>query len=227
MGDDGVSRDPGRDRWAPLACAAGAGALRLLGGTWRLRRTNTADVDRRLAAGERCIYTLWHARMLPLIYAYRGGGVAALVSRSRDGDLITGVIEHLGYVAARGSSTRGGQEGFLELVRHAAEGRSLTVTPDGPRGPAGVVKPGLLRLASRTGLPILPVASATRHAWVMRSWDGFRVPRPFATVLIAYAEPFLVPRDLDDVGVEAWRLRTEQTLAALTDALDREAEGLP
>ncbi len=218
-----MSRRRARPWWFPLAIAAGAAALRALGGTWRLRRIDTEEFDRRLAAGERCIYALWHCRMLPLIYAYRGRGVAALVSHSRDGELITGVIERIGYVAARGSSSRGGQEGFNELVRFAEEGRSLTLTPDGPRGPGEVVKPGVVRLASRTGLPVLPVASASRGAWVLRSWDGFRVPRPFARVWISYGEPVRVPAGLDDAGVESWRRRLEEALKANTARLAREA----
>jgi lysophospholipid acyltransferase (LPLAT)-like uncharacterized protein len=214
-----VSRAQGRSWWFPLATAAGAAALCSLGYTWRIRRTNTAAYDRRLAAGERCIYVLWHARMLPLIYAYRGLGVAALVSQSRDGELIAGVIERIGYVAVRGSSTRGGQEGFNQLVRQAGQGRSLTITPDGPRGPREVVKPGLVRLASRTGLPVLPVASASRRPWVLRSWDGFRVPRPFETVWIAYGEIVHVPPDLDEAGVETWRRKLEASLRAHTEEL--------
>ena len=218
-----MSRRGDRSWWFPAATAAGAAALRALGGSWRLRRVGTEDFDRRVTAGERCIYALWHCRMLPLIYAYRGLGVAALVSRSRDGELITGVIERIGYVAARGSSSRGGQEGFGELVRFAEQGRSLTLTPDGPRGPREVVKPGLVRLASLTGLPVLPVASASRGAWILRSWDGFRVPRPFATVWIGYGEPISLPRDLDDAEVETWRRRIEDALRATTAALAREA----
>jgi lysophospholipid acyltransferase (LPLAT)-like uncharacterized protein len=218
-----MSGEPQRSWWFPVATLAGAAALQLLGGTWRLRRTNTAAYDARRAEGERCIYALWHARMLPLIYAYRGLDVAALVSRSRDGELIAGVIERIGYVAARGSSSRGGQQGFNELVRFAEQGRSLTITPDGPRGPREVVKPGLVRLASLTGLPVLPVASACRRAWVLRSWDGFRVPRPFSEVLISYGEPLEVPRDLDEANVETWRRRLEEALRANTDRLALEA----
>lgn len=212
-----------RPWWFPFASAAGAAALRLLGATWRVCRTNTAETDRWLASGGRCIYALWHCRMLPGIYSYRDLGVAALVSRSADGELITGVIERLGYVVARGSSTRGGQEGFQELVRFAAAGHSLTITPDGPLGPAEVLKPGVVRLASLTGLKVLPVATAARDAWVLASWDGFRVPRPFARVLIAYGEPVEVPRGLDEAGVEAWRAKLETALRERTAALAREA----
>jgi lysophospholipid acyltransferase (LPLAT)-like uncharacterized protein len=213
----------GRSGWFPIATAVGTAALRALGGTWRLRRVDTDAFDRRLAAGERCIFALWHCRMLPLIYAYRGRGIAALVSHSRDGSLITGVIERIGYVAARGSSSRGGTEGFNEMVRFAEQGRSLTLTPDGPRGPREVVKPGLVRLASRTGLPVLPVASASRGALILRSWDGFRVPRPFAEVWISYGDAVQVPAELDEAGVEAWRLRLDEALSANTRRLARAA----
>jgi hypothetical protein len=218
-----VSHGRERSWWFPLATLGGAAALRFLGRTWTLRRTNTAEYDRRLAGGERCIYALWHCRMLPLIYAYRGLGAAALVSQSRDGELIAGVIERIGYVAARGSSSHGGQQGFNELVRFAAEGRSLTITPDGPRGPREVVKPGLVRLASLTGLPVLPVASASRGSWVLRSWDGFRVPRPFAVVWISYGELVRVPPGLDEGGIENWRRTLEDALRTNTARLAGEA----
>ena len=121
----GVSGRRAHPWWLPVASAAGAAALRLLGATWRLRRTNTAAVDRRLAGAGAASSPCGTAGCCPASTSYRDLGVAALVSRSRDGELITGVIERIGYVAARGSSTRGGQEGFQELVRFAAAGRSL------------------------------------------------------------------------------------------------------
>jgi lysophospholipid acyltransferase (LPLAT)-like uncharacterized protein len=108
-------------------------------------------------------------------------------------------------------------------VRFAEQGRSLTITPDGPRGPREVVKPGLVRLASLTGLPVLPVASASRRPWVLRSWDGFRVPRPFARVWISYGEPVYVPAGLDEAGVESWRQLLEEALTANTERLAHEA----
>jgi lysophospholipid acyltransferase (LPLAT)-like uncharacterized protein len=76
-----------------------------------------------------------------------------LISQHRDGELIARIAERLGYATGRGSSTRGGEEGARDMLRLAEEGRVLAITPDGPRGPAEKVKPGLVFLASRTGLP--------------------------------------------------------------------------
>jgi lysophospholipid acyltransferase (LPLAT)-like uncharacterized protein len=81
-------------------------------------------------------------------------------------------------------------------------------------------------LASRTGFPIVPVTSAARRSWVLRSWDRFRIPQPFARVVVAYGDPIAVPPRLDDDDVEMWRLRIEAGMRALTAEADREA-GVP
>jgi lysophospholipid acyltransferase (LPLAT)-like uncharacterized protein len=162
--------------------------------------------------------------MLPLVWTHRNGGGGVLISQHRDGELIARVCERFGFRTARGSSTRGGETGALELMRFAAEGRSLGVTPDGPRGPAERVKPGVLWLAARTGLPVVPVASASRPFWRLNSWDGFRIPPPFARVAVGYGDPIRVSADLDDDGLEARRLEIEQGLTRLTRALDERME---
>jgi lysophospholipid acyltransferase (LPLAT)-like uncharacterized protein len=126
------------------------------------------------------------------------------------------VVHRLGYVAARGSSTRGGGAGALEMIRLAREGRALGITPDGPRGPALVVKPGLALLAARAGLPVIPAAAAAARARVLDSWDRFRVPWPFTRVHVAYGEPIEVPRDLGDRHAGEWAGRIGDAITAVT-----------
>lgn len=205
--------------WIEPAAAAGALLLRLLGATWRVDRSGLVPFDEAIAQGGRCIFALWHARLLPLVWSHRGRGVVVLVSRHRDGQLITRIIERLGYLTSRGSSTRGGEEGVMDMLRQAQEGRLLAITPDGPRGPAEVLKPGLVYLASRSGLPILPVASAARSCWTLRSWDRFRVPRPFTRVVVAYGDPIPVPPGLEGAALESWRARVQEALEAHTAAV--------
>lgn len=202
--------------WLGLAAMAGAGFLQLLGRTWRIEDHGLEAGDAALERGERCIFAFWHARMLPLVFTHRGRGVAILISQHRDGELIARMIHRLGYVTARGSSTRGGEEGTREMLRLAEAGHLLGITPDGPRGPAGQVKPGLVYLASRTGFPILPITAASSHTLVFRSWDRFRMPWPFARVVVAYGEPILVPPDLEEAEMEGWCKRIESALCALT-----------
>ncbi len=209
--------------WMGPAGVAGAWLIRALGATWRIEWRGQAEIEARLAGGQRYIFAFWHARMLALAFTHRDRGGAVLVSRSRDGELIARTIERLGFVTARGSSTRGGGEGALEMLEWAGEGRLLGLTPDGPRGPAERVKPGLAWLASRSGWPVVPVAAAANRAWVLGSWDRFQIPWPFARVWVAYGEPLRVPPELDDPGGEAWRVRLEEALQRLTEDVARRA----
>jgi len=203
--------------WLEPAAAAGALLVRVLGATWRVDRSGLSALDAAIAGGQRCIFAFWHARLLPLVWTHRGRGIAVLVSRHRDGELITRIIERLGFVTGRGSSTRGGEEGLMDMLSLAEEGRLLAITPDGPRGPAGRMKPGLVFLASKSGLPIVPVATASRRSRVLRSWDRFRIPHPFTRVVVAYGDPIAVPRGLEGEALEAWRARVEKALIAHTE----------
>jgi lysophospholipid acyltransferase (LPLAT)-like uncharacterized protein len=188
--------------------------------TWRIERIGRIEPNAAVAP----LFVFWHARMLPLVWAHRNTGGVVLISQHRDGELIARVCKRFGFETARGSSTRGGETGVLELMRFAAEGRPLGVTPDGPRGPAERVKPGVPWLAGRARLPVVPVASASRPVWRLDSWDRFRIPAPFARVAVGYGDPITVTPDLDDDGLEAKRVEIEQALQRLTRALDERVE---
>jgi len=223
-----VSRPPERPWWMPAATVLGAAFVRLLGSTWRIEPASLAAYERALAdTGGRCIFAFWHSRLLALAYLHRARGAAVLVSRSRDGEIIAGIVERLGFVTARGSSTRGASSGVAELLEWAARGRALALTPDGPLGPEGTVKPGLVQLASRSGLPVVPVAACASADWIVRSWDRFRVPRPFARVEVGYGAAVRIPGGIGDDEVEAWRGRLEEVLHAHTRAVAARAAEAP
>ncbi len=217
-----------RPWWMGGATLLGADLLRALGGTWRVERGALDGYEAALrATGGRCIFAFWHSRLLALGYLHRARGAAVLVSRSRDGEIIAGIVERLGYVTARGSSTRGAGEGVAELLEWAERGRPLAITPDGPLGPEGTVKPGLVSLAGRGALPVVPVAACASADWIVRSWDRFRVPRPFARVVVAYGEPVRVPATRGDEEAEVWRRRLEEALHAHTRAVAERAGESP
>ena len=176
--------------WLPLAAGFGAVFARVLAATWRYTVRDAPEYTAAVARGERFVYAFWHSGLLPLSMLHCDEGIAVLVSRHRDGELITRVIEHLGYVAARGSSTRGGEAGVRGMLSWAAQDRQLAVTPDGPRGPAERVKPGALYLAERTGRRMVPIGFAAHPVLALRSWDRFRIPWPFARVLVSHGAPF-------------------------------------
>lgn len=173
----------------------GLGAVSALFATTRIERHGQEHYLRFRREGTPVIFVFWHGQMLPLVHYHRDEGVVVLVSEHADGEYITRVIERHGFGTVRGSSTRGGTKGLKGLIRAARAGKDLALTPDGPRGPAHVLKPGALAVAQATGLPLVPVAAGASRGWRLRSWDGFLVPQPGSRIRLLYAQPRRVPRD--------------------------------
>jgi lysophospholipid acyltransferase (LPLAT)-like uncharacterized protein len=171
--------------------------IRLLRATVRLRHHGDERVREWERGEQRFILAFWHRHLLLMPYAYRGGRgrrISVLVSQSGDGELIARTVARLGIDSSRGSSSRGGIAGMRSLLRKAAEGWDIAFTPDGPKGPASEVQPGVILAAAATGLPIVPVAIAASRAKRLHSWDRFLIPLPLSTVHIVYGEPLLVER---------------------------------
>ncbi len=172
------------------------------------------------AHGQPVIYVLWHGRLLPLAHLHRGQGIAALISRSADGEYLARLIERWGFVPVRGSSSRGGSAGLRELVRQARAGRCLAITPDGPRGPRQRLKEGVLVAGQLTGQPLIPATASASRAWWVGGWDRFLSPRAFARVQVAYGPPVRVPRDAGEQELAALRCALEEELNRLTAEVD-------
>ncbi len=186
---------PDRGGWktAGLSLVA-AGFIRALRATVRLRYHEAEGIRAAEREGRHFILAFWHRHLLLMPYGYRGRRISVLVSQSRDGELIARTVARLGIDSSRGSTTRGGMAGMRALLRKAGEGYDLAFTPDGPKGPASVVQPGVILAAMATGLPIQPVAMAASRCRRLRSWDRFVVPLPGARVHFVYGEPLAVPR---------------------------------
>ena len=132
--------------------------LRGLHGSLGVRHVRQEKID----AAPQYILTFWHSHLLLMLHARYRRPISALVSQSKDGEMIARVFKHYGVDSSRGSSTRGGAAGFRDLLRRVRSGHNIAITPDGPRGPARVVKDGVIHAAQATGLPIMPVAFAAK-----------------------------------------------------------------
>ncbi len=204
---------------APRLVALGVRALAL---TLVITRDERA-VGPLWQAGTPVIYAVWHDRilLLPLLYATRRPRV--LASRSQDGELVARYIARFGLEAVRGSSSRGGAEALRLLARSLKQGRDVVVVPDGPRGPAQVAKAGIVTLARVSGAAIVPVALGASSEWRLASWDGFRIPRPFARCVARFGDPIHVPRIADRRAEESARAEVEAALRVLATSVDQEA----
>lgn len=194
----------------------GGWILRLLGWTWRIKREGGGAFDAMLERKEPFIIVFWHGEIVPVSWVHRGRGIAPLISRHADGEIIARIVEGLGYRTVRGSTSRGGVRALLETAQHVNDGITVGFTPDGPRGPRHVFAPGALIVAQRTGRPIVALGASASRAWRLRSWDRHLIPKPFATVTIRYSEPqFIRAGHARDAVLEQSRFET--LLGSLVD----------
>lgn len=137
------------------------------------------------------VLALWHQQLvaIPFLHAPNPCPLTALMSASKDGTMMQRVGKHFGIGAASGSSHRQALSATLRLVKQSQNGHSLSITPDGPRGPAFQAKPGAVAIAAMAGVPLIPCAAAYGTALQFGSWDAFRLPLPFSALFLAYGKP--------------------------------------
>jgi hypothetical protein len=137
-----------------------------------------------------------------------------MTSRSFDGEYVARIIERLGFVAVRGSSSRGGSEALRGMKDELEKGAAVAFTIDGPRGPKYVAKVGPVLLSRSTGLPMAGFYVALSDAWVLKTWDAFMIPKPFSKALVRVSAKMRVPSQASESEIRGWH-------ASLQDALER------
>lgn len=191
-----------------------------VGLTTRLRVHNQKTRDDLRTKGQRYIYCFWHQRQVFFTWSHRGDNASVLVSKSKDGELIAETMRLSRIDACRGSSSRGGAAAAREMIETVERGLDLGITPDGPRGPAREVKPGVLFLAQKLGIPILPLTNAlSSRLEIKKAWDKFHVPLPFGRAALVYGNPIWIS-PTDDVALKGAELKAE--LDRITALADRE-----
>jgi len=177
-----------------LTSSIGVLLLTAVASTWRIRLPKPLP-------GPNGVVAFWHGTMLPVWWVFRNSRPGALVSMSRDGQLLTSLLERWGYTVVRGSSSKGGNEALDAMVRLASESLVL-VTPDGPRGPRCTAKAGAAIAAQRSGTPLFPVRTLVGWKWTFkRSWDRFVLPLPFAVVTVEVGDPIEIPADANHASI--------------------------
>jgi lysophospholipid acyltransferase (LPLAT)-like uncharacterized protein len=192
-------------------------AYRLWCSTLRVTESGREAVDDLEAAGKPMMFCLWHDELFALMHVRRTLRVVTVVSQSRDGEYLAGLLQSLGLKTARGSSSRGGSGALLQAARSMRDERyNGCLTVDGPRGPRHVVKPGAMALAFRASASVVPVRIFYERAKVFRSWDRFQLPLPFSRVHIVFDTPcLLTATELTEGELERERLALENKLHAV------------
>ena len=162
------------------------------------------------------IFVFWHRCVLSAMWLFRNRNLAVITSGSRDGEYIARVIRRFGFVAVRGSSSRGGGRAMFELRQLVNQGGGVAFTIDGPRGPRYVAKRGPVTLSRITGVPILAFYVTPDRAWVLNTWDRFVIPKPFARLCIRGAKKIYVPADADEATMDRCYAEMQAALERVT-----------
>jgi lysophospholipid acyltransferase (LPLAT)-like uncharacterized protein len=189
--------------------------LRLYLSMIRVRTLREDALMEFLRSGRKGVGAVWHQRfvgVLGYVRKFRYLSLSVMISMSRDGDWIAPVAKWIGLRPVRGSSSRGGREALAAMVQDLATNQVAVHVVDGPQGPKGVVKPGLVRLAQLSRGVILPIYISVDRAWVTRSWDRCLIPKPFSHVLVHFGDFIDVPQQMDSEAFEALRLEVEKKM---------------
>lgn len=168
---------------------AGRMLVNLLGKSWRIvyvrPRTGRSGAKR----SRPTLFAFWHGRQLPMLYTHRYEDVSVLVSRNRDGQYVTNILEKMGFSTIRGSTSRGGLRALRETSVFLSSGGDVAITPDGPRGPAEKPADGVAVISSFGKKPVVAMGTSAWPRIRFRSWDKFILPLPFSLISIVEGRP--------------------------------------
>jgi lysophospholipid acyltransferase (LPLAT)-like uncharacterized protein len=223
---------PGRMWLYRVAVAIAWGAIRLLWRTCRVSHVLGLESARQAVRESKSLIPVyWHQHMLfgaRAVLDLREAGLEPgfLISPSVDGTAPAMLVEKVGGVVIRGSSTHTGARALRDFYETIVKRQvSPAITPDGPKGPLHEFKPGAIMLSQITARPILPIAVAASRAYRFRTWDAFELPLPFSRVAIVYGEAVKVPRSSDAAVLEQWQARMASTLGELRGQAERALHG--
>ncbi|UCG63521.1 MAG: lysophospholipid acyltransferase family protein [Deltaproteobacteria bacterium] len=196
--------------------------LRLVLLTCRVHYINKNYIDDIVLRGKKAVVTTWHRCAIYFLLKYGFIHPMVLFSSSRDGDLLADFAKKVGVIPARGSSTRGGKEGFDQLVGFLnTGGRVVATVADGPQGPAFRAKPGLVRIAQKSGVHIMPFTWSATKVWMFtKAWDKMIIPKPFSRIVVSAWKPYPIPKHAQGDEFDMYVKEMEKTLILMTRDVD-------
>ncbi|MEG0025204.1 MAG: lysophospholipid acyltransferase family protein [Akkermansia sp.] len=198
--------------WTKIAGFGMWSVIQLICMTLRLR----SEKEREENMDEPAISVCWHNRIFACGYAWVLSGwqkrMCILTSASKDGALLESILKHFDMTAVRGSTHRRSTVALVGMIQALKEGKCVSVTPDGPKGPIYRLSPGVIKMASISGVPIAPICIEYANCWRVKSWDRFCIPKPFSEARILWKKRIFIPRELNDEELESYRLMIENLM---------------
>ncbi len=187
----------------------------LIGKTVRFQIEGWEILEKIERDGKIPILAFWHNRIFLATYYFRFRGIIVMSSQSFDSEYVARFIQRFGFGIVKGSSTRGGVGGLIEMIRLMKKGFPTGFSVDGPKGPVYRAKTGTLLLAKKTENPVLPFSVETENYWTIKSWDKLQIPKPFTRAKIFIAEAIDVSKNADDSEMKNKHLELQKKLDEL------------
>lgn len=198
--------------------------VRLIGLTLRIQVEGWDKVEA-ISSGK--ILAGWHGRTFIAALFFRGKGVWTIISQSRDGEMQNRIFTRFGFKTIRGSTGRGGARAAVEAIRVLREGAMMAFTPDGPRGPSGVVQDGILTMAMKSGAALVPVGVSASRRKLVKTWDRYLVPGFFARCLMIFGDPLYLPADASSEQIAEVREKLQAEMHRLEEEAERRMGHVP
>lgn len=189
--------------------------IRIYSWTFRLTVENEKDWLDYLKGGGVVLLCTWHQQFFSAIRYFQKYKIfkpSIMISQSSDGEIIAGVAKLTGWHTARGSSSKDGRKALSNIIAKLKETKLAAHILDGPRGPAGEVKAGAIRLAHAADAVIVPFHVTVKNAWYFNSWDKFFLPKPFSRVSLHFGKPIKFDKVTDPASFEAQRKQLEEIM---------------
>jgi lysophospholipid acyltransferase (LPLAT)-like uncharacterized protein len=210
-----------------LLCLIIAFYIKLVYATSRWEIGNEAILDWQKNNKDGALFMFWHGRLFLMpIVCPDTSRTDVIISHHVDGELISRTMEYFGLSIIRGSTDKGSTQVLRQVIRTLRKGRSIAITPDGPRGPRMCVNSNIAAIAKITGAPVIPVTFSAEKARILPSWDRFLLPKPFGKGIILCGEPIFVSPDASEEELEKTKLLLEETLNTMNQEADRRS-GIP
>lgn len=179
-----------------LGIHAAGFAVNVLLKTVRLEKVNHSHVEELSGTGKNFVAAFWHGSMALGWYINRNQNFSALVSKSKDGDVLANLLKGWNYKVVRGSSHIGGKEALGLMLELTRQKFSLAITPDGPTGPIYKMKAGAVVTAKKSKIPLILIGIGIKKKITLKSWDSFEIPKPFTKAVVLFSDPIFVDANL-------------------------------
>ncbi len=201
-------------------------AINIISITVRICTENEHILDTLKKDGQKFVYIFWHGRQFLLVRYFSNRNIAIMSSTSRDGLLQATILKKFGYEIVYGSSTKSPVRALIGAIQKMKLGYTLAFAVDGPTGPIYKPKPGAIYVAKKMNACIIPVTFSVKPAIIMKSWDKYMLPKPFAKAILLYGKPFYPSNKTDDETIQKECLILEKQLKQMTTDTDQKIDKL-